>query len=200
MVSLAPATATVDRPGDRRRLRHHAGPSAQGEPRRESPRVQRIGHLRVGRRGALAERCGPPRLLAFEAARPPDARARRLRSSRDSPASAQHHHRRIHRRTGARARSPGRHPAGLLQRDGFHRPLSGRNHWGIENDFVLLVHETLRKTAAPVLGHYQWGFRDSILGFAEFGVFPLCEGGKSVARCIDLDDFLPFESQIGNRR
>jgi hypothetical protein len=66
--------------------------------------------------------------------------------------------------------------------------------WGIENDFVRLVHDTLRATAAPVVGHYQWGFRDSILGFAEFGVFPLSEDGRHVARCIGLDDFLPFEA------
>ena len=69
--------------------------------------------------------------------------------------------------------------------------------WGIETDFVRLVHETLRTTAAPVVGQYQWGFRDNILGFAEFGVFPLSEDRKNVARCIGLDDFLPFESQVG---
>jgi hypothetical protein len=72
--------------------------------------------------------------------------------------------------------------------------------WGIENDFVRLVHETLLATAAPVVGQYQWGFRDSVLGFAEFGVFPLSEDGKNVARCIGLDDFLPFETQIGKPR
>jgi|RhiMethySRZTD1v2_1073278.scaffolds.fasta_scaffold00919_38 hypothetical protein len=72
--------------------------------------------------------------------------------------------------------------------------------WGIENDFVRLVHQTLLATAAPVVGHYEWGFRDNILGFAEFGVFPLSEDGKNVARCIGLDDFLPFETQLGKPR
>ena len=67
--------------------------------------------------------------------------------------------------------------------------------WGVENEFVRLVHETLYRTAAPVLGRYQWGFRDSILGFAEFGAFPLSDDGETVARCVGIDDFLPFESQ-----
>jgi hypothetical protein len=71
--------------------------------------------------------------------------------------------------------------------------------WGIENDFVRLVHDTLLRTAAPVIGRYQWGFRDSILGFAEFGVFPLSEDGTTVARCVGIDDFVPFESQLGKR-
>jgi len=71
--------------------------------------------------------------------------------------------------------------------------------WGIENDFVRLVHDTLLRTAAPVIGCYQWGFRDSILGFAEFGVFPLSEDGTTVARCVGIDDFVPFESQLGKR-
>jgi hypothetical protein len=72
--------------------------------------------------------------------------------------------------------------------------------WGIENEFVNLVHQTLLRTAAPVIGRYQWGFRDSILGFAEFGVFPLSEDGTSVARCVGIDDFVPFETQLGKRR
>jgi Uncharacterized protein conserved in bacteria len=72
--------------------------------------------------------------------------------------------------------------------------------WGLENEFVQQVHQTLRMTAAPVVGRYQWGFRDSILGFAEFGVFPLSDDGTSVTRCLGLDDFLPFESLIGKRR
>ncbi len=72
--------------------------------------------------------------------------------------------------------------------------------WGMENDFVKLVHDTLRRTAAPVIGHYQWGFRDSVLGFAEFGAFPLSEDGATVARCVGIDDFVPFESQLGKRR
>ena len=61
--------------------------------------------------------------------------------------------------------------------------------WGLENDFVRQVHDTLRATAAPVIGHYQWGFRDTVLGFAEFGVFPLSDDGTKVARCLGIDDF-----------
>jgi hypothetical protein len=72
--------------------------------------------------------------------------------------------------------------------------------WGIENEFVRLVHDTLLRTAAPVIGHYQWGFRDSVLGFAEFGAFPLSEDGTRVARCVGIDDFVPFESQLGKER
>jgi hypothetical protein len=72
--------------------------------------------------------------------------------------------------------------------------------WGLENDFVRQVHDTLRATAAPVIGHYQWGFRDSILGFAEFGAFPLSEDGTSVARCLGIDDFRPFATEIGKPR
>jgi hypothetical protein len=72
--------------------------------------------------------------------------------------------------------------------------------WGLENDFVRLVHDTLLRTAAPVIGHYQWGFRDSVLGFAEFGAFPLSEDGTNVARCVGIDDFVPFEAQVGQRR
>jgi hypothetical protein len=72
--------------------------------------------------------------------------------------------------------------------------------WGIENDFVRLVHDTLLRTAAPVIGHYQWGFRDSVLGFAEFGAFPLSEDGINVARCVGIDDFVPFATQLGERR
>ena len=72
--------------------------------------------------------------------------------------------------------------------------------WGIENEFVNLVHQTLLRTAAPVIGRYQWGFRDSVLGFAEFGVFPLSEDGATVARCVGIDDFVPFETQLGKRR
>lgn len=72
--------------------------------------------------------------------------------------------------------------------------------WGFENAFVRLVHETLLGTAAPVLGHYQWGFRDSVLGFAEFGAFPLSDDGVTVSRCVGIDDFVPFETQLGNRR
>ena len=72
--------------------------------------------------------------------------------------------------------------------------------WGIENEFVRLVHHTLLRTAAPVIGRYQWGFRDSVLGFAEFGAFPLSEDGTTVARCVGIDDFVPFEEQLGKRR
>jgi hypothetical protein len=72
--------------------------------------------------------------------------------------------------------------------------------WGLENDFVRQVHDTLRTTAAPVIGHYQWGFRDNILGFAEFGVFPLSDDGTKVARCLGIDDFRSFESQFGKPR
>jgi len=72
--------------------------------------------------------------------------------------------------------------------------------WGVENDFVNLVHGTLLRTAAPVIGRYQWGFRDSVLGFAEFGAFPLSEDGTTVARCVGIDDFVPFELQLGKRR
>jgi len=72
--------------------------------------------------------------------------------------------------------------------------------WGIENEFVNLVHQTLLRTEAPVIGRYQWGFRDSVLGFAEFGVFPLSEDGATVARCVGIDDFVPFETQLGKRR
>ena len=72
--------------------------------------------------------------------------------------------------------------------------------WGVENAFVTLVHDTLVRTAAPVIGRYQWGFRDSVLGFAEFGVFPLSEDGTTVARCVGIDDFVPFETQLGKRR
>ena len=72
--------------------------------------------------------------------------------------------------------------------------------WGIENEFVRLVHDTLLRTAAPVIGRYQWGFRDSVVGFAEFGAFPLSEDGAMVARCVGIDDFVPFEAQLGKRR
>ena len=72
--------------------------------------------------------------------------------------------------------------------------------WGIENEFVNLVHQTLLRTEAPVIGRYQWGFRDNVLGFAEFGVFPLSEDGATVARCVGIDDFVPFETQLGRRR
>ena len=72
--------------------------------------------------------------------------------------------------------------------------------WGIENDFVNLVHDTLVRTAAPVIGRYQWGFRDSVLGYAEFGAFPLSEDGTTVARCVGIDDFVPFETPLGKPR
>ena len=72
--------------------------------------------------------------------------------------------------------------------------------WGLENDFVRLVHDTLLRTAAPVLGRYQWGFRDSVLGFAEFGAFPLSDEGTTVSRCVGIDDFVPFETPLGKRR
>ncbi len=71
--------------------------------------------------------------------------------------------------------------------------------FGIENEFVRLVHETLRATAAPVFGHYQWGFRDNVLGFAEFGVFPLSDDCSYVTRCIGIDDFRPFEATLGKK-
>jgi hypothetical protein len=71
--------------------------------------------------------------------------------------------------------------------------------WGFENAFVRLVHDTLQRTAAPVLGRYQWGFRDSVLGFAEFGAFPLSDDGVTVSRCVGIDDLVPFETQLGRR-
>lgn len=71
--------------------------------------------------------------------------------------------------------------------------------WGFENAFVRLVHDTLQRTAAPVLGRYQWGFRESVLGFAEFGAFPLSDDGATVSRCVGIDDFVPFETQLGRR-
>lgn len=71
--------------------------------------------------------------------------------------------------------------------------------WGFENAFVRLVHDTLQRAAAPVLGRYQWGFRESVLGFAEFGVFPLSDDGATVSRCLGIDDFVPFETQLGKR-
>ena len=72
--------------------------------------------------------------------------------------------------------------------------------WGFEDAFVRLVHATLLKTAAPVLGRYQWGFRDSVLGFAEFGAFPLSDEGATVSRCVGIDDFVPFETPLGKQR
>jgi hypothetical protein len=72
--------------------------------------------------------------------------------------------------------------------------------WGAENAFVRLVHDTVLGTAAPVVGHYQWGFRDSVFGFAEFGAFPLSEDGATVARSVGIDDFIPFEPQPGKAR
>jgi len=72
--------------------------------------------------------------------------------------------------------------------------------WGVENEFVRLVHRTLQATAAPVFGHYEWIFRDGILGFAEFGAFPLSADGKTVARCLGIDDFSPFEGLVGKAR
>ncbi|MGH6894185.1 MAG: hypothetical protein ACREEP_18215, partial [Dongiaceae bacterium] len=53
-----------------------------------------------------------------------------------------------------------------------------------------------RATAAPVFGHDEWASRDDVPGCAEFGAFPLSEGGKSVARCLGIDHFLPFEAKI----
>lgn len=72
--------------------------------------------------------------------------------------------------------------------------------WGFENAFVRLVHDTLQRTAAPVLGRDAWGFRDSVLGFAELGAFPLSEDGATVTRCVATDDFIPFEPQLGKTR
>ena len=72
--------------------------------------------------------------------------------------------------------------------------------WGLENAFVRLVHDTLRRTAAPVLGRYQWGFRENVLGFAEFGAFPLSDDGTTVSRCVGIDDFVPFETHLAKRR
>ena len=51
-----------------------------------------------------------------------------------------------------------------------------------------------------MLGHYQWGFRDSVLGFAEFGAFPLSDDGATVSRCVGIDDFVPFETQLAKPR
>ncbi|MEZ5830823.1 MAG: PAS domain-containing protein [Dongiaceae bacterium] len=72
--------------------------------------------------------------------------------------------------------------------------------WGLENEFVRQVHDLVRTGARPVLGQYQWGFRDNMLGFAEFGAFPLSDDGLTVTRCIGLDDFLPFEAALGMQR
>ena len=72
--------------------------------------------------------------------------------------------------------------------------------WGFENVCVRLVHDTLQRTAAPVLGRYPWGFRDSVLGFAEFGAFPLSEDGATVTRCVGIDDFIPFAPLLGKAR
>jgi hypothetical protein len=55
----------------------------------------------------------------------------------------------------------------------------------------------LVRTAAPVIGRYQWEFRDSIMGFAEFGAFPLSDDGATVARCVGIDDFVRFASEFG---
>jgi hypothetical protein len=72
--------------------------------------------------------------------------------------------------------------------------------FGIENAFVRLVHDTLRRTAAPVFGQYEWAFRDDLNGFGEFGVFPLSEDGRAVSRCIGIDDYLPFERTLAKKR
>jgi hypothetical protein len=71
--------------------------------------------------------------------------------------------------------------------------------FGLENDFVRLVHDTVRRTAAPVFGQYEWAFRDDIHGFGEFGVFPLSEDGRLVTRCIGIDDFRPFEAALARK-
>jgi hypothetical protein len=72
--------------------------------------------------------------------------------------------------------------------------------WGVESAFVRVVHDTLLRTAAPVLGQYHWGFHDSVLGFAEFGAFPLSDDDTTVTRCVGIDDFMPFESRLGKAR
>jgi hypothetical protein len=72
--------------------------------------------------------------------------------------------------------------------------------WGLENEFVRQVHDRLVASAAPVVGHYQWGFRDAGHGFAEFGVFPLSDDGATVVRCVGIDDFVPFESGFAKLR
>jgi len=194
MVSLAPAAATVDRPADRRRLRHVPPKENRGENRGEFSASAICASVDEVPSPSVADLLGywrtKPRGRQMPA--PADIDPAEIRQLLPSIIIAEY----IGEPVRARYRL-----VGTLQ--GYYNGMDFTGlyldeiDWGIENDFVLLVHGTLRKTAAPVLGYYQWGFRDSILGFAEFGVFPLSEDGKNVARCIGLDDFLPFESQIG---
>lgn len=69
-----------------------------------------------------------------------------------------------------------------------------------EMDFVARVHETLRRTRAPVYGWYSWGFRDPLPGHSEFGFFPLSRDGETVCAGIGYDDCSEFEEQLGRAR
>lgn len=69
-----------------------------------------------------------------------------------------------------------------------------------EKPFVAAVHETLRRTRAPVFGRYQWDFREHMPGFSEFGFFPLSEDGETVSHSIGFDDCDEFEEQLDRAR
>ena len=69
-----------------------------------------------------------------------------------------------------------------------------------EMPFVARVHETLRRTKAPVYGSYQWDFRDHLPGYSEFGFFPLSRDGQTVTDGIGFDDCSEFEQVLDRAR
>lgn len=69
-----------------------------------------------------------------------------------------------------------------------------------EAPFVVEVHDTLRRSRAPVYGCYQWDFRDHLPGFSEFGFFPLSHDGEAVSRSIGFDDCSEFEQLLDRAR
>jgi hypothetical protein len=69
-----------------------------------------------------------------------------------------------------------------------------------EREFLVEIHDTLRRTAAPVFGFFHWDFRDHLPGLSEFGFFPLSADGSNVTHTIGYEDCSEFEEQLDRAR
>lgn len=63
-------------------------------------------------------------------------------------------------------------------------------------DFIEECYRLVLSERRPVFGHYAWLVRSRHFGRCEFAHFPLSDDGKSVDRCVSIEDYEHMERDI----
>lgn len=63
-------------------------------------------------------------------------------------------------------------------------------------DFIEECYGLVLRERRPVFGHYAWLVRSRHFGRCEFAHFPLSEDGKTVDRCVSIEDYERMERDI----